>query len=98
MSEFIFKQECHKIIGCAMEVLNAIGRGTHDATRLRAVDRGGEILNRKWTQINANANSVFSQLPFTVKKQSHTRRGTSQNLAAESKTSYKLDPRTYSSA
>ena len=40
MSEFIFKQECHKIVGCAMEVLNAIGRGTHDATRLRAVDRG----------------------------------------------------------
>ena len=55
MSEFIFKQECHKIVACAMEVLNAIGRGFHDVTRLRAVDRG--MLNRKWTQINANANS-----------------------------------------
>ena len=33
MSEFIFKQECHKIVGCAMEVLNAIGRGFHDVTR-----------------------------------------------------------------
>ena len=40
MSEFIFKQECDKIVGCAMEVLNAIGRGFHDVTRLRAVDRG----------------------------------------------------------
>ena len=30
MSEFIFKQECHKIVGCAMEVLNAIGHGFHE--------------------------------------------------------------------
>ena len=30
MSEFIFKQECHKIVGCAMEVLNTIGHGFHE--------------------------------------------------------------------
>ena len=27
MSEFIFKQECHKIVGCAMEVLTLSDAG-----------------------------------------------------------------------
>ena len=30
MSEFIFKQECHKIVGCAMEVLNDVGHGFNE--------------------------------------------------------------------
>jgi GxxExxY protein len=30
MTELIFKQECHKIVGCAMEVLNTVGHGFHE--------------------------------------------------------------------
>ena len=30
MTELIFKQECHPIVGCAMEVLNAVGHGFHE--------------------------------------------------------------------
>ena len=30
MAEFAFKQECHQIVGCAMEVLNSVGHGFHE--------------------------------------------------------------------
>ena len=30
MTELIFKQECHKIVGCAMEILNTVGHGFHE--------------------------------------------------------------------
>ncbi len=30
MTELILKQECHRIVGCAMEVLNAVGHGLHE--------------------------------------------------------------------
>jgi GxxExxY protein len=30
MTELIFKQECHQIVGCAMEVLNTVGHGFHE--------------------------------------------------------------------
>lgn len=30
MTELIFKQECHQIVGCAMEVLNSVGHGFHE--------------------------------------------------------------------
>jgi GxxExxY protein len=30
MTELILKQECHQIVGCAMEVLNTVGHGFHE--------------------------------------------------------------------
>ncbi len=30
MTELILKQECHQIVGCAMEVLNSVGHGFHE--------------------------------------------------------------------
>ena len=30
MTALIFKQECHRIVGCAMEVLNTVGHGFHE--------------------------------------------------------------------
>ena len=30
MTDILFKQECHQIIGCAMEVLNSVGHGFHE--------------------------------------------------------------------
>lgn len=30
MPELIHKEECHRIVGCAMEVLNSVGHGFHE--------------------------------------------------------------------
>jgi hypothetical protein len=30
MTDLVFRQECHQIVGCAMEVLNSIGHGFHE--------------------------------------------------------------------
>ena len=30
MTELILKEECHRIVGCAMEVLNSVGHGLHE--------------------------------------------------------------------
>ena len=30
MTELLFKEECHRIVGCAMEVLNIVGHGLHE--------------------------------------------------------------------
>ena len=30
MTDLIFRQECHQIVGCAMEVLNTVGHGFHE--------------------------------------------------------------------
>ena len=30
MTELIFKEECHRIVGCSMEVANSIGHGLHE--------------------------------------------------------------------
>ena len=30
MTELLLKEECHRIVGCAMEVLNSVGHGLHE--------------------------------------------------------------------
>ncbi|MFG0289375.1 MAG: GxxExxY protein [Rhodopirellula sp. JB044] len=30
MADLLLKEECHKIVGCAMEVLNTVGHGFHE--------------------------------------------------------------------
>jgi len=30
MTELLLKEECHRIVGCAMEVLNIVGHGLHE--------------------------------------------------------------------
>ena len=48
--DLLLKEECYRIVGCAMEVLNTLGHGFHEKIYENALVVDFEILNILYTQ------------------------------------------------